>query len=309
MHYNVQKDSVFLKLIENIAEKSFLQKKRITKFLSEQDETFWETAEGFVKTYLDRTNISIDKAADYYLQLCNNMFVEQLNFAKTGAYSNQSIDQANRAVYSNPEVMNAYMHGVALSQFLWENHYKMFNFFCQEILKSKGRVKKYLEIGVGHGLFLSQALNVFKKATSQALDISETSLAIAKKILGGLSEDYHRVEFINRDVMSYSSSLKFDFITMGEVLEHVENPQMLMCKLRELIAENGMTFVLTCFNCPAIDHVYLFKNVQEVRQMFKEAGLKINKEIILPVEKTNMKNIATQCVAINYAVILEKCLQ
>ncbi|MCK4820464.1 hypothetical protein KA005_32165, partial [bacterium] len=58
--------------------------------------------------------------------------------------------------------------------------------------------------------------------------------------------------------------------------------------------------------CPAIDHVYLFKNVEAIRELFAEAGLYINREITLPVEGIAEGSNKLECAEINYAAIV-KC--
>jgi 2-polyprenyl-3-methyl-5-hydroxy-6-metoxy-1,4-benzoquinol methylase len=75
------------------------------------------------------------------------------------------------------------------------------------------------------------------------------------------------VKFLLGDVTNVDLGARFDFITMGEVLEHVEQPQKLLIRLKELLVPGGRAFVSTCANCPAIDHVHQFDNIGQIRKM------------------------------------------
>jgi len=65
---------------------------------------------------------------------------------------------------------------------------------------------------------------------------------------------------------------------MGEVLEHVEQPVELLKKLHALLDDNGKIFITTPTNAPAIDHIYLFNNAEDIREVIIKAGFKIEKE-------------------------------
>lgn len=107
------------------------------------------------------------------------------------------------------------------------------------------------------------------------------------------------------DILDLDVDEKFDFITMGEVLEHVDNPVTLLNKLKELLSSGGKSFVSTCVNCPAIDHTYHFRATDEIREMFASCGLVIIRELVLPVEDLPMDEIIDKRITINYCAILK----
>ncbi len=298
----------FYRLIQPIFLKSAMQKKRILKHFAERDSRFWQQAEKFAKdylTFLNETNMMLEKAADAYLHVCNDMLIEQIKFARTGIYNHSSAAEANRAIYSDQKVMSYYMHGAALSQFLWRNHYLMFRFFVDEIQKVND-VKNYLEIGAGHGLFLTEAIKCFKNASFKVVDISPTAINMSRRAVQIMVDNNPEIKLIESDIFNYYHNEPFDFITMGEILEHVEAPLALLRKARELMADRGKAFITTCANCPAIDHIYLFRKVQEIRNLIDKSGLSIFKELVLPIEDFSLAESEDLNLGISYAVIVQR---
>jgi len=244
-----------------------------------------------------------------YQKLCNDMMKCQIFFMKTGKYSMISADasEANKNIYENESVMKLYMIGLALSQFLWSSHYDMYTCLIQSIKQNSKDIKSYLEIGPGHGLFMNKAIELIDgKSTITAVDISSTSIAITKSILNYLKPGSQNIIYHTIDMLKLNLDEKYDYITMGEVLEHVNFPETLLLKLRDLLNDNGRAFVSTCVNCPAIDHVYHFKTIGEIREMFSKCGLGIIEERVLPVEDLPFEEIMERKITVNYCAILKK---
>src|SRR5262249_39102383 len=153
----------------------------------------------------------------------------------TGKYPNTSFEEVNRAIYSNPEIMQQHMHGLVFAQFLWPDQYHRFQFFCDSFPKYAAGIRRYLEIGGGHALYVSKAAQLLPATASiDVIDISPTSLEMARTIAGD-----QRIRFKEGNVFDLDESKRFDFITMGEVLEHVEAPHDLLAKLRRLLEPDG----------------------------------------------------------------------
>ncbi|MEW5946140.1 MAG: class I SAM-dependent methyltransferase [bacterium] len=207
-------------------------------------------------------------------------------------------------VYNNDAVMKSYMHGLILSQFLWKNHYLMLKFFIKEALQVEG-IRRLLEIGPGHGLYIAQAMKKFPRAEYKIMDISPVSIAMTKKIVRRLVNDPDKISFVQSDVRAYSSDEKFDFIIMGEVMEHVEDPLSLLVSVKKLLEDGGRLHITTCANCPAIDHVYCFDSVEAIVEMIEAAGFRVLKDIALPVEDVPREKWKETRVGINYAAALE----
>jgi len=299
----------FNDIVERVYAKAPLNKKKLVKYLSTRDEIFLGEAEEFAvkyKSYLERFDIPLDYAVDAYLEMNKNMMVSQIEFMKTGHYPMRLQTDAFDQVYSNEKAMRSYMIGLAISQFLWPTHFEMFQFHNTSVVKYKDSISNYLEIGPGHGLFLNRVLDHLQKDVRLvAIDISPVSMEITKSIISFFRTAQANIEYLVQDFLEFDSEETFDFITMGEVLEHVNEPEKMLHKLHKLLSENGRAFVSTCANAPSIDHVYHFKFVEEIQQIFECCGFSIEEEAILPVEDLPYNEIVEKKITINYCALLK----
>jgi 2-polyprenyl-3-methyl-5-hydroxy-6-metoxy-1,4-benzoquinol methylase len=300
----------FDKIIELTVARSLFQKKKLEQYLSRMDVCFFARAEEFAGSYigyLDSQGIPLDYAIEAYLGMCNSMMKCQIEFMKTGTYRTTDHDQAFEEVYSSPERMKPYMIALAISQFLWLTHYRIYEAFEDTIRENAPRIGAYLEIGPGHGLYLHKAIQHLNPDTVvHAVDISPVSMDITKSIIGYFHPGLSNANFWTGDFLSYAAPVQYDFITMGEVLEHVNEPHLLLSRLEQLLSDSGMAFVTTSINSPAVDHVYHFKSVDDVRVMIRSAGLAISNEQVLPVEDLPMAEIVAKKITINYSAVLRR---
>jgi len=293
------------KFVDLIIQKNPLQKKAIKLFLQSQDEEFWIRSDEYCSNMfvlLEREDITLEYVADSYLKMCKDMLKEQVKFKKTGKYSCSTIEEANRKVYYSENEMKPYMYGLGLSQFLWPNHYAMYSYFIN-IVRKINNIEFYLEIGPGHGLFLVEALKHFENASFSAVDISPISIDITKKVIDQFVPCV-KCDFLHKDVREFSGN-QYDMIVMCEVLEHLEDPNEILQKIRELLSPGGTAFITTCANAPAIDHVYLYRSVEHIRSEIRNSGFGIISEIVLPVGNIHEDEWEQQKVEINYAALLE----
>lgn len=292
-------------IIEQIQIKNLLHSKRILKNLKTFDQEYFDRADAFLLKYevlLKNDNKSFDYAINCYLQMLADVNFESVQFLKTGEYTSKSFAEVNERVYNNPDVMEYYMHGLLMSQFLWKQHYDILLWFNLMIGMNSRNIKNYLEVGGGHGLYISEALKLIgEQANYDLVDISKSSLTIAEKMI---SNDV--VSLILTDVFKYFPLNKYDFITMGEVLEHVEEPIKLLQKLHTLLSDNGKLIITTPTNAPAIDHIYLFKGAEDIRYVISEAGFDIEEELCVYSEDVSQEIAERFKISMMYAAVLVK---
>ena len=124
------KEQYFKKLVDQIYEKSPLQKKKLVSYLSTQDSVFLKSAEIFARDYflyLKSNNLTLEYAVDSYLKMCRNMIKSQIYFIKNNKYPLEN--NANKAfvdVYDNEKEMRSLVIALALSQFLWSTYYTIY---------------------------------------------------------------------------------------------------------------------------------------------------------------------------------------
>ena len=297
-------------LLGEVYKKSPLQKKKIEAMLLKSDDKYLKEAGLFAEIYLPflkAYGIDVSSAAADYVKFCSNMMSCQVYFMKTGKYPLEKASEPYKNIYSDEKEMQSYMIGQAISMFLWSTHYNEFLLFLKYIEKYAKTLSSYLEIGPGHGLFLNRALDFLNKdARVTAVDISPVSMRISKNIINYLKPHSKNINFIEIDMLDLNLNEKYDFITMGEVLEHVNYPEKLLLKLRELLSEKGMAYISSCANGPAIDHVYHFKYIEEIRKMLEDSGLKIIEDKVLPTEDMPMAEILEKKIAVDYCAIVGK---
>ncbi len=292
-------------IIEQISAKNKLHSKKIAKNLKKFDDDYHSRANEFLKRYavlLNNEGKNLDYSIDCYLQMIADVNYESVQFFQTGEYTSKSFEEVNKRVYDNPQVMEYYMHGLLLSQFLWSHHYDILLYFNQVISANKQAINRYLEVGGGHGLYISEAIGIIGDDKHfDLVDISKSSMDIAKRMINN-----DKVNYILTDVFAYHPKHKYDFITMGEVLEHVENPVNLLKKLHSLLSDNGKVFVTTPTNAPAIDHIFLFKNADHIREIISEAGFAIESEKCIFSEDVTPEMAEQYKISMMYAGVLIK---
>jgi 2-polyprenyl-3-methyl-5-hydroxy-6-metoxy-1,4-benzoquinol methylase len=261
----------------------------LSTHLAKMDDEFRTRAQEFFdryKAFLESDGKTLDFGLECFKRLRANVQEERFKFLRTGKYANESFADVNRAVYGNPEIMQSYMHGLAFAQFLWPEQYRRFSFFCEHLDDYRDSVRAYLEVGGGHGLYVMEAVRRFREGTRfDVVDISTSSLELA----GGIAKD-PRIHYHLTDILEFPETDRYDFITMGEVLEHVERPRELLAKVRGLLAPDGHAYITTPANAPMVDHIHLFRSADEIRAMLRECGFDIEREVTqfaadLPVER------------------------
>ncbi len=250
----------------------------------------------------------LEGLAASYTGMIRQYMMCRMDFIRSGTYSMDSQHAALNEIYSQPDKMLSYMLGLAVSDFLWFSHYRLLQFFksCADAQPASGR---FLEIGSGAGLFLNHLLqSVSDGATIDVVDISSASIELSQKLLAVSNPRRMRqVRFIQSDIADYAPGTPYDFIIMGEVLEHIDDPASVLKVLKNHLAPGGALYLTTCANCPAPDHVYLFNTVDEIRDLILNSGFAIDRETVIPsLEAKSMEYHIRHKLDISYGVLLRK---
>lgn len=271
---------VLEQLVEEISSLDAKHAKKLKKELAERDAEYFAHADRFYDAFLafwEKEQISMNHVAGCYVRMREDMNELYKDFIKTERYPNTSFEAVNEAIYNQPEIMDYHMHGLTLAQFLWPDQYERFHFFSRFLERKKPEIKKYLEVGAGHGLYLQEAVRIIgDQSIYDVVDISPTSIEMSKNLI---TRD--GINFYLKNIFDMDPSDQYDLITMGELIEHLEDPLAMLVKARDLLTESGLIYMTTPANAPMIDHIYLFRNADEIRDLLRQAGLEI-------VEETHM---------------------
>ena len=291
-------------IVNKIADANPVSAKKLRKNYKKFSEKQIKDAEDFLSlysVYLKSISRDIDYAVECYLKMTGDMFYERMKFLETGEYSNKLYKDVDEKIYSNPEIMDYHMHGLAIAQFLWPDQYIRFRFFSDNLLKYLP-VNNYLEIGGGHGLYIREAVKLLgSKCSFTVVDISQSSLNICENMSKG--ED---VNFILKDIFDYTDEDKYDFITVGEVIEHLEDPLKLLNKIHSILNDNGTVYLTTPVNAPMIDHIYLFNNVNEIKELLNKANFRIADDVGVYSEDLPEELAIQHKIPLMYACFLKK---
>lgn len=237
-----------------------------------------------------------------YCKFIDTIRHETIFFFRNNRYRYTTFEETNREVYQNREFMEYYMDGLALSLFLWPNHRALFDFFIRTLPTDlRGN---YLEIGPGHGYFLSEAIAGSSYDRFVAADVSPHAIAKAREAVAfaGGPEATSKVDYRVGDIFDPNTvDGQFDAIVMGEVLEHVEAPLDLLKRLRALARPGAYIYVTTCTCAPVVDHIYLFRRVAEVEALVEAAGLSVVERLAVGSEGKDVAYCEANALTVNVA--------
>lgn len=255
--------------------------------------------------YCIEKGLSVAYLADCYLTIVEDTFREQIYFMTNKHYRYNKFSDVADHVYHNTEYMDRYMYGLAISSFLWPNHIKMAREFEQTLPKEQAG--RYLEIGPGHGHHIMSAMKLSAYDEFIGVDISSASIKQTQSIVEHFHEDVDsRFKLKQMDFLDGTefAADEFDAVVMGEVLEHVERPELFLRRIREIVKPDGYVFITTCINAPAIDHIYLWRSTDELEKLITDCGLSITSALRLPYEGKTIEESTEQALAINVAYVL-----
>ena len=252
---------------------------------------------------------SIGKGIDYlaksYYQFLKDTLKEQLYFKRNHNYRYSKLSDVKENVYDQGDYMNMYMYSLAVSSFLWQQHVLIRRFY--ERVLPNDKKGKYLEIGPGHGYFFVKALKSTSYDYFYAIDISPISVKSTREILKfRFGNTFNNYDIITGDFLTYTFKNKFDAIIMGEVLEHVETPDLMLKKIYNIANPGAHIFITTCINAPMIDHIYLFKTLEEVNELVNNSGFFIVERICAPCLGESLESSLIKTLPINVAYQLSK---
>lgn len=293
-------------LIKEILVLNPLHRKFLVNAYDSLDQEAKHNMENYLKFLFTVEKLELAFIAASYHLIVTDTLREQLYFQKNKAYRYSSYEEVAGHVYQNDDYMTKYMYGLAITSFLWPQHQQIHHWFYSKLPKQqKG---SYLEIGPGHGYYFMESQRIGSYDRFLGVDISPSSIRLTKSIVeSGFFGNFNNYELKLANFLTEPLNEQFDAVIMGEVLEHVENPHLFIRKIKDVSKSDAFIFITTVINAAAVDHISLFRNVEELDHCIQKGGLKI-KEYMLTSNDSNMSNqeVLSKQLPANIALILEK---
>lgn len=99
---------------------------------------------------------------------------------------------------------------------------------------------RILEVGAGDGYFLKGLQSIFPDAHYHCLDVVDEILK-ATEVVHGFKSIHARLE----DFEVQNEAEKFDLIIARDILEHVDNPALVIGRLKSAMRPGGLLYILT----------------------------------------------------------------
>lgn len=215
--------------------------------------------------------------AGYELLLCYNSFIYHygsLNMAKDEAKYRRFMAK-NRQVFLDKWGIDISYYSYARIELV------------ERIHAGKRDAIRVLELGCGCGATLARIKYLYPNAEVYGIELSEEAVKYGKylgKIIAGNIETME---------LPYQTGM-FDYILFGDVLEHLHDPQKMLCRVKELLKPDGVliTSIPNIMNISVIvhllqgnftyhdsglldrTHIHFFTR-KEIEKMFRQCGFQI----------------------------------
>ena len=216
---------------------------------------------------------SLNEAVDGYAEFCTDALRSQIYFEKNGKYRDATYAEVAERCYHNDDFMlRCYLPGMFLSHYIWPHHHRMLRYFRATVASLKN-IKTFSEVGTGCGMYSKEALELFPESLGAGYDISPYSLSFTSRVVEAFSnKNRYRTEV--RDVVK-DTPAPSDFVICQEVLEHLEDPNEFVKSLYKMTSPGGYAYISAAINAGHVDHIYLYKNPNEVLRQVEGAGFKV----------------------------------
>lgn len=245
---------------------------------------FEDLAERFLTWALAaRGDDALPAMLDAFARFSSDVILEQARYEASGRYASTSFAECQAAVYDQPDVMDEYLWGIFLTNFLWAHHFELCLFYERAFLsrlRDRARagtddVPRIVEIAPGHGGWGVWALTEHPDASLTGYDISASSVTIATRMAAaagvGTRAAYQQQNALALDPATASGNA----LVCCFVVEHLEDPDGLFAAFERLLEPEGIGFVTGALTAAQIDHIYEFRYESELVTLCEKHGLRV----------------------------------
>lgn len=220
-------------------------------------------------------------AAKGYAAFAFDSMRRQKRFEVERTYPHKTHAQAASDIYFNERhMMEEYLPGLLLSHYLWPHHYRQLQFFD---IAYAGAMRlsaqpEFAEVGVGTAVYSRRLLARLPQSSGKGYDISPSSCQFARQHIAaaGMQARYTMNE---QDIIAQPIA-PVPWLVCVEVLEHLEQPVEFLKALRAGLVPGGKAFITAALNAAHADHIYLYRNGEEVWEHLRAAGFTLEQSFI-----------------------------
>lgn len=232
-------------------------------------------------TTLCTDEAALEAAAKGYATFAFDSMRRQKAFELAREYPPKTYAEAAGEVYFNAEhMMREYLPGLLLSHFLWPHHYRQLQFFD---IAFAGAMRlspqpHFAEVGVGTAVYSRRLLARLPQSTGNGYDISPSSCQFARRHIEAAGAQ-GRYTMNEQDIIAQPIA-PVPWLVCVEVLEHLEQPVEFLKVLRASLAPGGKAFITAALNAAHTDHIYLYRNREEVWEHLRAAGFTLEQSFV-----------------------------
>ena len=237
----------------------------------------WDVAFEQLLAHIYRDPVAMADAVKGYAAFAVDSMRRQRRFEIERVYPAKTFAEAAQEVYLNEDYMQRqYLPGLLLSHYLWSHHYLQLQYFERFFLPSLAAQAqpRFAEVGVGTGVYSRTALQAVPAAQGFGYDLSPVSVRFTRAHLDAFGL-LGRYETGLCNVIDRPPEDQVSHVICVEVLEHLEEPVALLRGLKNMTAPSGKLFITAALNAANADHIYLYRNADEVLVQAEEAGLHV----------------------------------
>ena len=256
----------------------------------------------------------VGRDMDAYLENVRSLIefsVEFLRLQKhlhdTGGYLYRSLQEVEDNVYNDPnrELSGPwYTWALYFSQIFWVTHWEVMRFFRSAYCPAEDEKGSVLEVPTGTGIYLTVFLKENPGWHGTGVDLSDSSIAFTRNVHSWYGVTNDRVSLVKDNIYTWEPGRRYGKIMCGEFLEHLEDPQEVLHKIRDLLEPRGRVFITVAVYAAMIDHIYLYRSADEVRDQIREAGLEPETELVQSV--FSGRDPEERDTPVNYCAILKR---
>lgn len=251
-----------------------------------------------IKAVCDGLSLDLEDEIGRYQAYVNGLIAMHKQYLKTFEYPAANPVFAAQGPCEGR--MLRYNLALMFSIVFFIHRFEMYSYFREMFGKYAPKGGACLEIGTGAGL---DAGYMSDSSVVDTYDVNPCSKEYLDLLGAKENVRFHAEKY------DFGKSEKYDFISMVELLEHVDDPVSYLTGARGALKPNGRAFFTFAVRMPQEDHIFHYKNISEAKAQVAEAGLRVIEDFtavssMFPFDESQRASMADNPrVPVNYCCV------